>query len=142
MYIKTLIFLTFCCVCTVYCIRCWDCNSDNDPKCADPFDNSTVYMKDCDKEPKLDHYPEVPATMCRKTRQKVNGKWKYFRGCAYLGEPGIGGDERYCIMKKGTYNVFSEFCTCRAKDGCNSAISFHFNASLLVVTFILMVSHL
>jgi hypothetical protein len=24
-------------------------------------------------------------------------------------------------MRTGTYNIFMEYCTCKAKDGCNSA---------------------
>ena len=28
-------------------IKCWVCHSDADPKCADPFDNSTLPIKDC-----------------------------------------------------------------------------------------------
>ena len=51
----------------------------------------------------------------------VNGEWRYFRSCAYLGEPGIQGDERFCLMRTGTYNIFMEYCTCNSKDGCNSA---------------------
>ena len=67
--------------------------------------------------------PGLGATMCRKIRQKINGNWRYIRGCAWLGEPGIGRDERYCIHRSGTYNVHMEYCTCRSKDGCNSATS-------------------
>ena len=29
-------------------IRCWVCRSDSDPKCADPFDNTTLPITDCD----------------------------------------------------------------------------------------------
>ena len=25
----------------------------------------------------------------------MNGEWRYFRSCAFLGEPGVGNDERY-----------------------------------------------
>lgn len=46
------------------------CRSDSDPKCADPFDNSTVPITDCKEEPELEHLPGVRPTMCRKTRQK------------------------------------------------------------------------
>ena len=28
---------------------------------------------------------------------------------------------RYCIHRSGTYNIHVEYCTCRKKDGCNSA---------------------
>ncbi|GLV34666.1 crooked [Carabus blaptoides fortunei] len=91
-----------------YAIKCWVCRSDSDPKCADPFDNSSVPITDCKQEPELEHLPGVKPTMCRKIRQKVNGVWRYFRSCAYMGEPGIEGDERFCLMRTGTYNIFME----------------------------------
>lgn len=53
-----------------YSIKCWVCRSDSDPKCADPFDNSTVPITDCKQEPDLEHLPGVRPTMCRKIRQK------------------------------------------------------------------------
>lgn len=49
----------------------------------------------------------------------MHGEWRYFRSCAYMGEPGIEGDERFCLMRTGTYNIFVEYCTCNSKDGCN-----------------------
>lgn len=51
----------------------------------------------------------------------MNGEWRYFRSCAYMGEPGIVGDERFCLMRTGTFNIFMEYCTCNSKDGCNSS---------------------
>lgn len=51
-------------------IKCWDCRSDADPKCADPFDNSTLSITDCKQQPELEHLPGVRPTMCRKIRQK------------------------------------------------------------------------
>lgn len=51
----------------------------------------------------------------------VHGEWRYFRSCAYMGEPGIVGDERFCLMRTGTFNIFMEYCTCNSKDGCNTA---------------------
>ncbi|XP_026321475.1 uncharacterized protein LOC113231389 [Hyposmocoma kahamanoa] len=102
-------------------IKCWNCRSNTDPKCADPFDNSTMPITDCKKEKGFVHLPGVKPSMCRKIRQKVNGEWRYFRDCAYLGEVGIQGDERFCLMRTGTYNIFIEYCTCNSKDGCNSS---------------------
>ncbi|XP_021701378.1 uncharacterized protein LOC5564977 [Aedes aegypti] len=107
-----------------YSIKCWECRSDSDPKCADPFDNSTLSITDCRQVESKEHLPGVRATMCRKIRQKVHGEWRYFRSCAFMGEPGIGGDERFCVMRSGTYNIFMEYCTCNSKDGCNSAPQF------------------
>ncbi|XP_046753042.1 uncharacterized protein LOC124416161 [Diprion similis] len=108
-------------------IKCWVCRSDSDPKCADPFDNTTVPITDCKQEQPLDHLPGVKPTMCRKIRQKVNGEWRYFRSCAWMGEPGIAGDERFCLMRTGTYNIFMEYCTCNSKDGCNTGPLVHSN---------------
>lgn len=125
----------------VLAIKCWECRSDSDPKCADPFDNSTLSITDCKQEHEKEHLPGVKATMCRKIRQKVHGEWRYFRSCAWMGEPGIEGDERFCVMRTGSYNIFMEYCTCKtlwiislwsrctfilfllgnSKDGCNDA---------------------
>ncbi|CAK9802157.1 hypothetical protein ANTQUA_LOCUS3161 [Anthophora quadrimaculata] len=117
------VLFIFCCIQQGLAIKCWVCRSDSDPKCADPFDNTTVPITDCKQEPDLQHLPGVRPTMCRKIRQKVNGVWRYFRSCAYMGEPGINGDERFCLMRTGTYNIFMEYCTCNSKDGCNTASS-------------------
>ncbi|XP_059057750.1 uncharacterized protein LOC131851285 [Achroia grisella] len=121
-------------VTSTFSIKCWDCRSNNDPKCADPFDNSTVPITDCKQEKGLIHLPGVTPQMCRKIRQKVNGVWRYFRGCAYLGEVGLQGDERFCLMRTGTYNIFIEYCTCNSKDGCNSSSLFSPIPLLLLVT--------
>ena len=43
----------------------------------------------------------------------VEGQWRYVRSCAFLGEPGIGGDERYCQRRKGTDDIYIEDCLCR-----------------------------
>lgn len=135
-------------------IKCWDCRSDADPKCADPFDNTTFAISDCQQAPLLEHLNNMPSTMCRKIRQKctfclqlfisktiivlftVNGVWKYIRSCAYLGEVGMYGDERYCLMRTGTYNIFMEYCTCNSKDGCNGTSALKHSP---FVTFVLLV---
>ncbi|KAJ8971319.1 hypothetical protein NQ314_000761 [Rhamnusium bicolor] len=115
-----------------FSIKCWDCRSDADPKCSDPFDNTTFAITDCQTLKPLDYLPNVKATMCRKMRQKVNGVWKYIRSCAYLGEPGIQGDERFCLMRTGTYNIFMEYCTCNTKDGCNTSSSLRISKILIL----------
>uniref|UniRef100_A0A1L8DNU2 Putative conserved secreted protein n=2 Tax=Nyssomyia neivai TaxID=330878 RepID=A0A1L8DNU2_9DIPT len=114
-------------------IKCWECRSDEDPKCGDPFDNSTLSITDCAQSLPLEHLPGVRATMCRKIRQKAQGKWRYFRSCAYMGEPGIEGDERFCLMRTGTYNIFLEYCTCNSKDGCNTASLPRVGSTLLLL---------
>lgn len=134
----------------VHSIKCYVCQSNVDPKCADPFDNLTLPITDCDAYPRADLVvqneieeqrgffsaftqpaPVKPlvATMCRKIRQKVDGEWRTIRGCGYLGPPGDippdkqGSDVGQCQMRHGSYDVFMESCTCNNKDGCNSATS-------------------
>merc|ERR1712211_199663 len=91
--------------------------------------------------PQREHLPGLESTMCRKVRQKVNGQWRYIRSCAFLGEPGVGNDERYCIHRSGTYNIHVEYCTCRKKDGCNGAgntrLSWSVGAVMTLITLTL-----
>ncbi|XP_003738389.2 uncharacterized protein LOC100902434 [Galendromus occidentalis] len=115
-------------------IKCWECKSHADPLCADPFDNTTLPITECNRR-YLPHLPNLIATMCRKVRQKVNGNWRVIRSCAYLGEPGEGhGDENYCLMRTGTFDVFIETCTCNSKDGCNSSVALKSMSLLLMLT--------
>ncbi|XP_050740214.1 uncharacterized protein LOC127010330 [Eriocheir sinensis] len=121
---RTLLLLLaglLCLVVTTEGIHCWFCNSMLDSICRDPFDNTTASKKDCAVSEELPHLRGVPATMCRKIRMKVMGHWRYKRDCARLGEAGVGGDERYCIYRTGTFNIHTEYCTCNDKDGCNPA---------------------
>ncbi|XP_019871862.1 uncharacterized protein LOC109600192 [Aethina tumida] len=123
-------------------IKCWDCRSDADPKCSDPFDNTTFAITDCKKLEPLSYLPGAYPTMCRKIRQKVHGVWKYIRSCAYLGEPGIQGDERFCLMRTGTYNIFMEYCTCNTKDGCNTSSNIHISYKLVIMSlFIILLAY-
>lgn len=54
-----------------------------------------------------------------------------------MGEPGIGGDERFCLMRTGTYNIFMEYCTCNSKDGCNTASKDHGSLLLFLLTMVI-----
>lgn len=69
----------------------------------------------------------------------VNGEWRYFRSCAYMGEPGIVGDERFCLMRTGTFNIFLEYCQCNSKDGCNSGHLAKPSAYTVIATLIFFV---
>ncbi|XP_076334936.1 UPAR/Ly6 domain-containing protein crok-like [Tachypleus tridentatus] len=134
--LATLVFLTLSGI-EVLAIKCWRCRSDLDPRCADPFDNTSFPITDCSVY-SLEHFPGLKAAMCRKTRQKVYGQWRYIRSCAFLGSPGEGtGDETYCLMRTGTFDVFVETCTCNSKEGCNSATCGYSNLSLFILTAIL-----
>lgn len=135
----------------VEAIKCYVCQSNIDPKCADPFDNLTLPITDCDAYPRADLVqrdeldvieekgffsafsqpaPVKPlmASMCQKIRQKVEGEWRTIRGCGYLGPPGElpldkSDSGGHCQMRYGSYNVFMESCICNNKDGCNGSTS-------------------
>lgn len=64
----------------------------------------------------------------------VYGNWRFIRSCAFLGSPGEGtGNENFCTMRTGTYNVFMETCTCNSKDGCNTTSTLSSWSSLLLL---------
>lgn len=134
----------------VNAIKCYVCQSNVDPKCADPFDNITLPITDCDAYPRADLVPRnemdvieekgffssfsqpppvkpLRATMCRKIRQKVNGEWRTIRGCGYIDPPQDENDRssngHNCKIRYGSNDVFMESCACNNKDGCNSAMS-------------------
>ncbi|GAB6024087.1 hypothetical protein CHUAL_008801 [Chamberlinius hualienensis] len=119
------LFLTICVIFSSHlcaALKCWECRSDADNSCADPFDNSTYHFSDCERKT-LPHI-RGPGTMCRKIRQKVNGQWRYIRSCAWLSDRdkmNRVGDERYCLIRSGTWDIHIEYCECYSKDGCNSA---------------------
>ena len=46
---------------------------------------------------------------------------------------------RYCIHRSGTYNIHVEYCTCRKKDGCNTASGFLYNKQFLSLSLVLNV---
>lgn len=149
---------------TVEAIKCYVCQSNIDPKCADPFDNLTLPITDCDAYPRADLVPKseydlveeksfflsfgqqpvvkpLRATMCRKIRQKANGEWRTIRGCGYLGPPGNAplesSDTNNCHIRHGTFDIFVESCACNSKDGCNASVG---KSDMIAMTDILLSS--
>jgi len=147
----------------VSAIKCYVCQSNVDPKCADPFDNLTLPITDCSAYPRADlatksdsdsideggffsllggQAPVKPlrASLCRKIRQKVNGEWRTIRGCGYLGNPGNQPEGSSCQMRHGTHDIFMETCTCNNKDGCNGSLGAKEFASVKLFLLIVVIS--
>ncbi|XP_044739542.1 protein quiver-like [Chrysoperla carnea] len=107
-----------------YSIKCWECNSDFDPKCGDPFDNSTIPITDCaQRKPNLDYDPVVNSHSCEKKIQTdiITGKRSVVRSCGYQ-SPSVAFGK--CKEPEQNSKIRIEFCElCSDKDGCNSAPS-------------------
>merc|ERR1712242_395578 len=61
MYLGVALILGFA-VISGYSIKCWECRSDGDPKCADPFDNTSFPITDCSHKKPRDHLPGLEST--------------------------------------------------------------------------------
>lgn len=51
-------------------IECYQCNSEYDPRCGDPFDPYSLGKVNCSLKTRLEHLPNADPILCRKTRQK------------------------------------------------------------------------
>ncbi|KER29576.1 hypothetical protein T265_03783 [Opisthorchis viverrini] len=96
-------------------LRCYQCNSLTQPRCADHFDNRTMILTPCPDDGR--NY-----SRCVKMIQEMylDGKWtrRYYRDCAVTGVIGLE-DGRWCLDRKGVYRVKVRYCNCNNKNGCN-----------------------
>ncbi|KAF5291540.1 hypothetical protein FQR65_LT01853 [Abscondita terminalis] len=106
---------------TVDAIKCWECRSDVDPHCADPFDNSTFPIMEC-KLARSKLFVGVESTMCQKIKRKEDGVWKVIRKCAFAGEVGTETWDGMSTPRYEPNNVYSEYYTCKNRDGCNTSV--------------------
>jgi len=116
----------------VLSIQCYQCNSFDDPGCADFFNNQTYVIHACPEDAKY----------CRKVVQQAyyEGAWhmRYIRQCAREGELDANNPRQdwSCYDKLGTYRVKVKYCHCKV-DGCNSATNLPVNKLILIVPMLL-----
>ncbi|KAF6208266.1 hypothetical protein GE061_016720 [Apolygus lucorum] len=91
-------------------LLCYQCNSEYDPRCGDPFDPYSLGTVNCSLIEPLDHLQGMKAKICRKNVQKVYGKIRVVRGCGYLEDSYL--DATKCLYRSGTHNVFATYCSC------------------------------
>ncbi|XP_017794864.1 PREDICTED: uncharacterized protein LOC108576393 [Habropoda laboriosa] len=100
-------------------IICYQCNSEYDPRCGDPFDPYTLGTVNCSFQPRLEHLSHLEPTLCRKISQKVYGKIRVVRSCGYITDEKENAE---CLKRTGTHEVQALYCSCTG-DLCNSAES-------------------
>lgn len=101
-------------------VICYECNSEYDPRCGDPFDPYSLGQVNCSMKEHPEHLTEKsPASLCRKTTQKIFGKIRVVRGCGYLTDEHANKE---CLKRSGTFEVQSFFCSCD-EDLCNGAVT-------------------
>ncbi|ALC41023.1 CG6329 [Drosophila busckii] len=116
---KTLLFLgLLCCIQVSTALMCYDCNSEFDPRCGDPFEPYSIGEVNCSKQEPLEHLKDkFKPMLCRKTVQKIYGKTRIVRGCGYIPDERT---DRECVRRSGTHDVSATYCSC-TKDLCNAA---------------------
>lgn len=115
-------------------IICYQCNSEYDPRCGDPFNSYSLGTVNCSFQPRLEHLSHLEPSVCRKIVQKVYGKIRVVRGCGYIADERDNGE---CVRRAGTHDVQAHYCSC-TNDLCNSAES-RTPSFLLPLTFLFAV---
>jgi len=120
-------------------IKCFSCNSHYDRNCADPFNNYTSELVNCDQEDhRMTHLPlkndttRHAANSCRKTIQIVKDQMRIIRSCGWLPNPESLAD-RECFTRTGTHSVMVHHCVCK-EDGCNGVAGLAITGSLLLLS--------
>lgn len=124
---------------TALSVQCWTCASDLDPRCGDPF-NATVprgahgySLTNCDA-PSTGaggSYPYVSSarSVCKKTKQLVNGDMTVIRACAWqMPDTPVGN----CPANSGPGHIRVIFCETCDSDACNGAINLRMIPALLI----------
>ncbi|EDW60738.1 UPAR/Ly6 domain-containing protein crok [Drosophila virilis] len=116
---KTLLLLgVLCCIQVTTALMCYDCNSEYDPRCGDPFEPYSIGEVNCSKQEPLEHLKDKYKPMlCRKTVQKIYGKVRVVRGCGYIPDERT---DKECIRRLGTHDVSATYCAC-TQELCNGA---------------------
>jgi len=113
------VFVLLCCMPIGEAVRCWDCNSKFDPRCADgAFDKNALATRDCDS---LD-LPHINATAryCRKVVQFIEFTERTVRSCGWLDDTKARESATGCYKRTGTKDILVFFCQCEG-DACNLA---------------------
>ncbi|XP_077300514.1 UPAR/Ly6 domain-containing protein crok-like [Arctopsyche grandis] len=106
-------------------IRCWTCSSDLDPRCGDTFNTTVPYgshgysLTDCNAQSSGGSYPYITSarSVCKKSKQLVNGDMTIIRSCAWqMPDQPVGT----CTTTPSSQQIRVVFCETCETEGCNS----------------------
>lgn len=165
-YFNWILVITFNCLLSQASgIKCFQCDSKLDPKCANINRESVDFLVNCGLSPspyftffanetEQNVASKMKATKCRKVSEFIDKKWTTFRSCEYLDlSEGAKNDGKAsnCIEEEKPGGIRVEYCTCGEHDGCNyggkteemnSAGSFLKFQLLSLISWILIFSYL
>lgn len=112
-------------------LQCYECNSEYDPSCGDPFNNYSIGVVNCSVKKVPEHLVRqdthpgetIRPTVCRKIVQKIDiGKGttkRVIRECGYIQDQ---LDDKRCLRRTGTMGTETHYCACTTSF-CNDSTS-------------------
>ncbi|CAH1101157.1 unnamed protein product [Psylliodes chrysocephalus] len=123
-------------------LQCYDCNSEFDPRCGDPFNPYTIGIINCSDRATPEHLVDpfdpdqkLKPTLCRKMVQKVQGKTRVIRTCGYIQDK---HDDKNCFRRTGTKDVEIFYCSC-TRSLCNDGNTVKRPARIVIALFTILV---
>lgn len=115
-------------------VMCYQCNSEYDPRCGDPFNEYGLGMVNCSLKDRLEHLRDVEPTLCRKTTQKSEYALRWSKRTKYIlqkrnirNKPNENIDQAFGILRptsgQASRYVHVGITLCVAMLWCSSALT-------------------
>lgn len=113
-FTKCIVFLSLY-IAVTHAIRCYECNSEQDPRCLNPARDFILGRIDCDLKAVSCHNKNLKPMYCRTATTQFDFGTKVVRSCSFHRNE---GDED-CVTERGIGDINTTFCYCHS-DLCNA----------------------